>query len=179
MSNREPLMMRGDATHCLTDHEADASADARVYLVEDERRHMIEPREDRLQRQHDPRQLSPRRDAREGAFLMSNVERDTEFDVFRATWPGLGERLQTHRKMAVRHAEVGKNLIDATRQALRRGATQVAERRRALLETRLCLSLARLELAKIESCGVHEIELLASATARLDDLRYRRPVLLR
>ena len=48
----EHLMVRGDAPHGLADLQADAAADARVHLVEDERRHAVETREDRLERQH-------------------------------------------------------------------------------------------------------------------------------
>jgi len=54
MSNREYLVMRRDAPHHLADHEADATADAGVHLVEDECRHMVETREDRLEGEHHP-----------------------------------------------------------------------------------------------------------------------------
>ena len=57
------LEVLGDAAHRVAHLEAHPPADAGVHLVEDERRNAVEPREDRLEREHHARQLAARRHA--------------------------------------------------------------------------------------------------------------------
>src|SRR5689334_22900883 len=58
MRDREYLMVARDAAHCVAHLQADASTDARVHFVEDERGHTIQPGEDRLEREHHTRELA-------------------------------------------------------------------------------------------------------------------------
>ena len=74
MRDGEDLVAAGHAAHGLADLQPDASADAGVDLVEDERGHARQTREDGLQRQHDTRQLAARGDARQRTRLVSHVE---------------------------------------------------------------------------------------------------------
>ena len=57
---------------------ADCPADARVHLVEDQRLARRVGRRQRLQRQHDPRQLAARGDARQRPQVLAGVGRDVE-----------------------------------------------------------------------------------------------------
>ena len=58
MRDREHLVMRRNVAHRITDHETGAPADPRVDLVEDQRRHAVQAREDRLEREHHARELA-------------------------------------------------------------------------------------------------------------------------
>jgi len=179
MSDREHLMVSGDATHRLSNHQTDPSANARVHFVEDERWHAIESCENRLQRQHHAGKLATRGDARERALLMADVQRHAELDVFGAARSDLGQRLEPYREVAVGHSQIRQHLIDAARQPSRRRLPQFGEGRRSFLEPSARLTLARLELAQIEAGGIDEIQLLTGATPGLDHLGKRTAVFLR
>jgi hypothetical protein len=58
MRDREHLVRTGDVAHRISHHESRATANAGIDLVEDERRHAIESREDGLERQHHARELT-------------------------------------------------------------------------------------------------------------------------
>src|SRR6185437_12618650 len=55
--DRQHLMVRRDASHGVTYLQSDSPADTRVDLVEDERRDVIDARQDGLEREHDAREL--------------------------------------------------------------------------------------------------------------------------
>src|SRR5690348_62373 len=81
--------------------------------------------------------------------------------------------------MAVWHAKVRQQLIDARRESVRCCRTQFGELGGALLEPVTCVTLARLELSQIEAGRVDEVELLARPAARLENIGERRAILLR
>ena len=56
--NGEDLMVRGDTAHGLAHLQADATTTASVDLIEDERRNVIETRQNGLEREHDTRELT-------------------------------------------------------------------------------------------------------------------------
>jgi len=56
--NGEDLMVRGDTAHGLAHLQADATTNASVDLIEDERRNVIETRQNGLEREHDTRELT-------------------------------------------------------------------------------------------------------------------------
>jgi hypothetical protein len=80
----EHLVVRGHAAHRLADHQPHAAPDPGVDLVEHERGHAVEPREDGLEREHHARQLAARGRARERPGVVAEVEGDAELDILRA-----------------------------------------------------------------------------------------------
>ena len=127
MGDREHLMVARHAAHRLAHLKPDASADARVHLVEDQRRHAIEPRENGLERQHDARQLTARRDTREWSLLVADVERHAKFHRLRAVRSNLAQRNEHDVKAAIAHAEVGQHLVHGAAEPLRRRRTLASQ----------------------------------------------------
>src|SRR5687767_14266300 len=58
VSDREDLMVLGDTTQGIPHLETDPPADPSVHFVKDERRYAVEPRQNRLEREHDTRELA-------------------------------------------------------------------------------------------------------------------------
>ena len=144
-----------------------------------ERRHAIEARENRLEREHDARQLAAGRDARERPLLVSDVERDAELDRFRTLRPDLAQRHERGVEATVGHAEIGQHFVHGARQSLGACRAKRRERGRALVQRGARRALALLERAKVEPGRVDEIELLSRGSARRDDVGERGAVLLR
>lgn len=59
VGDREHLMVRGNTPHGLTHLEPNAATNSRIDLVEDERWNVVEASENRFQREHHARQLTP------------------------------------------------------------------------------------------------------------------------
>ena len=70
------------------------SADAGIDLIEHQGRHLVQSREDGLEREHHAGKLAARGDAGERPRLEADVERDAELDRFRARRADLGERVE-------------------------------------------------------------------------------------
>ena len=71
-------MALGDRGHPLPDDTPDLAPHVRVDLVEHEDRHGVQVGEDRLQRQHHPRELAARGDPAEGQRRLSHVGGEQE-----------------------------------------------------------------------------------------------------
>src|SRR5437867_2527937 len=69
VGHAEDLATHRDRRELLRDDRGDASADARVHLVEDHRRHPVRLRQDGREPEHRPRELAPGRDTRERPHL--------------------------------------------------------------------------------------------------------------
>src|SRR2546425_5515424 len=74
------LMALRDRRELLCDDRGDASADARVHLVEDHRRHAVRLRQNGRQPEHRARELATGRHAREWAHLLARISREPELD---------------------------------------------------------------------------------------------------
>src|SRR6476659_10289999 len=109
---------------------------------------------------------------------MPDVERDAEFDVFRAGSADGLRRIQHDGQMPVRHSEVRQDRVDRVGESLGARAAQLGERHRPFIELRSRFSLARLQLTNIESRRVDEIELGARVFAGTNDVGKRAAVLL-
>ena len=86
MGHREHLHPRGEAGEALADRIGDRAADARVDLVEHQRRSRAAIRQHDLQRQQKSRQLAARGDLGQGSRARSRVGLDPELhpvDPFR------------------------------------------------------------------------------------------------
>src|SRR5882762_8666691 len=84
MGDREYLMLLRDAAQRVANLKSYSSADSGIDLVEYQCRHTVHASENRLERQHHPRQLSARCHSRQRTILVADVERDTNLDVLRA-----------------------------------------------------------------------------------------------
>src|SRR5881397_41120 len=78
VGHAEHLATRGDRRELLRDDRRNASANARVHLVEDHRGHAVRLRQDGRQSEHRPRELTSGRHARERPHLLTGIGREAE-----------------------------------------------------------------------------------------------------
>ena len=83
----------------------DLAADSLIHFVEDQGRDRVVLREDHLERQHEARQLAPRRHLGERTGLHPDVELYLEHHRLRPAPLGSGERYEARLEAAARHAE--------------------------------------------------------------------------
>ena len=118
--DREHLVVLGDATQGVTDLQRDRAADADVHLVEDQCRHAVEARQDRLDCQHDAGEFSPRRDACEGSRRMPDVQRNRELDILGAVRSRIGQVAKLDREAPIRQPERWEQCLEFTSKLRRR-----------------------------------------------------------
>ena len=104
MGDGEDLMMFGHAAHGIAHAKSDFPPDARVYFIEDERGYAVQSGQDRLERQHDARQLTARRNTGQRPRLEPHVEGDAILDVFRAAAPDALARGERHGQSSIGQA---------------------------------------------------------------------------
>src|SRR5881396_1485456 len=80
VGHAEHLATRRDRRELLRDDRRNASADARVHLVEDHRGHAVRLRQDGRQPEHRPRELTSGRHACERPHLLTGIGREAELD---------------------------------------------------------------------------------------------------
>src|SRR5262249_54877295 len=73
VGNTDHLMLIADSPQLLADNLAGAPADTDIHLVEHQRRYLVDFREDRLQRQQQPRAFAARRDSRQRLERLARV----------------------------------------------------------------------------------------------------------
>ena len=177
--DREHLMVLGHAAHRVAHLQSDLAADAGVDLVEHERRHVVEPREDGLERQHHAGQLAARRHPRQRTRLVAHVERDAELHVLGAVGADLRARRERHVEVAVGHAEIGEHLVHRARETGGRRRAFPRERRGRAVE-RLRRAVARGRAARAGRGSRNRCRSSSRRASRplLHDLGEGRPVLL-
>src|SRR5881628_688195 len=138
----EDLTPLGGFGELLGDDRRDAPADARVYLVEDHRRHAVGARKDGFEGEHRPRELAARRHPGERTHVLVRVRREAEFDPVEAARADVRERhlLDGDLEAGPLHPELPQLAFRLSSELLRRGATAVRERDRRLLELRAQLA---------------------------------------
>src|SRR5258708_26082468 len=109
-------MIVRDRTHGLANLKGDASADVGVDFVEEERRNTVEPRENRLEGEHDARQFSATRHACQRTLVVAGIQRYAELDGLRAVGADVPRRENGRMKVAVAHTEIGKKLVRGARE---------------------------------------------------------------
>src|SRR5258708_15792574 len=117
MRDGEDLMIVRDTAHRLAHWKRHASANARVDFVEDERRDAIEPRENRLESEHDTRQFSAARHACQRTLVVAGIQRYAKLDRLRALSADVPRRENGRMKVAIGHTELGKHLVPGSASA--------------------------------------------------------------
>src|SRR5690348_17436564 len=97
----------------------DAAADARIHLVEDERRHRRLAREEHLDRERDARELAAGGDLRERRERLARVRRDAQLHGLEPPGGRRLERLERDLEPAARHREALQRTRDLHAEALR------------------------------------------------------------
>ena len=127
MRDREHLMIGGQRTQRVTDLLTDATADARIDLVEDQCRYTLLRCLRARQRQHDPRQLATTRDSRQRPRVVTRIQCDAKLDIFVAGRSRFITRWQCHEKTPFRQPERRQQRRHRLGQMLRRAATRSSE----------------------------------------------------
>ncbi len=100
-------MLARHSAQRIADLQSDAATDSGVYLVENQCRHIVHFGENRLERQHHPRQLATRRHTGERALLVPDIERDPELDVLGPRGGWLVAHHQRSGEAPIGHSELG------------------------------------------------------------------------
>ena len=165
----EPVAERAAAVRPTT--SATAPADAGVHLVEDQRLARRVGGRERLERQHDPRQLAARRDARQGPQVLAGIRRDVELRLVDARAPSTVASSERGREPDLapraRHGQIGErplerpaNAVAALAPARRDSARRVGQVRRPAPTPASASSVSRAlrrvlerRAARAPSCG--------------------------
>ena len=169
--------MRRHPAHRIADLEPDLAADAGIHLVEDERGHLIEPGENRRQREHHARHLATRGDAGQGAGFVAEVERDAELDRLGAVRARLRQRQERRREQAVVHAQLRQESVHLSRQAGRRRRASARELGRGLAQHRTRRGRAGLERGEVAARSIEQRQLCFRSAPGGDHVVERRAML--
>src|SRR6266545_2945552 len=113
-------MMFRDTTQSVAHLKPDLAADSRIDLVEHERRNLVCPRENCLERKHHARELAAGGNTSEWTAVVSHIERNPELNILSATLVTLGFRQENHGEPASRHAQFRKQCVHCLREFSRR-----------------------------------------------------------
>ena len=178
--NAQHLESTAERTKTRADNVGDPPADPGIHFIEDQGLAGCIGCGERLQGQHDTRELAARDDAGQRPQVLAGVRRNEELRFIDAALaPAVGRELafvEADLEPRARHRELREQRFEPPGEVGRRATTPARQLSREIEESRCCRAQLLLEIGRTLPCAGEQLAFAGEGPALLDHVVQRRPV---